>query len=114
MRDKILRMELYGKFEDKSLITEVLAAMPARVENTLTYYRTKILGKVPTDRDSYDPAPILSAIPGGDKVVVLDLNDLPADWKDEDFRDLLSQANHDEASISSRTKQLNMLSISGT
>ena len=106
MRDKILRMELYGKFEDESLIKEVLAAMPARVENTLTYFRTQILGKVPTNRDSYDPAPILSAIPGGDKVMVLDSNDLPEDWKDEDFRDLLSQANHDEVRISSRTMQL--------
>ena len=41
------RMEHYGKFEDKSLITEVLVAMPARVENTLIYYRTKILGRSP-------------------------------------------------------------------
>ena len=80
-------MEHYGKFEDKSLITEVLVAMPAREENTLIYYRTKILGKVPTDRDSYDPAPILTAIPEGDRVMVLDL---PENWKDEEFRDLIS------------------------
>ena len=52
MRDKILRMELYGKFEDESLIKEVLASFPVRVENTLNYYRTKLLGKVPEDRDS--------------------------------------------------------------
>ena len=91
-------MELYGKFEDEALIQEVLHAMPDRVENTLTYYRTQILGKVPTDRNSYDPAPILSAIPGGDKVIVLDSNDLPEDWKKEDFGDLFSPAN-DEASI---------------
>ena len=103
MRDKILRMELYGKFEDESLIKEVLAAFPLRVENTLTYYRTKILGKVPTDRNSYDPAPILSAIPGGEKVMVLDSNNLPEDWKDYNFSDLLSQEDHEEASISSRT-----------
>ena len=108
-------MELYGKFEDESLVQEVLNAMPERVENTLTYYRTQILGKVPKDRDSYDPAPILSAIPGGDKVMVLDSNhDLPEDWKDLDFRDLLTPANLDEASISSRTMQLlNMLSKLG-
>ena len=68
MRDKILRMEL-GKFEDESLIKEVLASFPVRVENTLNYYRTKLLGKVPEDRDSYDPAPILSTEDGGDKVV---------------------------------------------
>ena len=93
MRDKILRMELYGKFEDESLIKEVLAAMPARVENTLTYFRTQILGKVPTDRDSYDPAPILTAIPGGDRVMVLDLSE---NWKDEEFRDLISTTSSDE------------------
>ena len=40
-------MEHYGKFEDKSLIKEVLVAMPAREENTLIYYRTKILGRSP-------------------------------------------------------------------
>ena len=55
MRDKILRLELYDKFEDESLIKEVLSSLPVRVENTLTHYRTKILGKVPIDRDSYDP-----------------------------------------------------------
>lgn len=115
MRDKILRLELYDKFEDESLIKEVLSSLPVRVENTLTYYRSKILGKVPIDRDAYDPAPILSAIPGGDKLMVLDSNDLPEDWKDEDFTDLLTEANHDEANVSSRTMQLLiMLSISGT
>ena len=85
------------------------------MENTLTYYRTKILRKVPIDRDSYDPALILLAIPGRDKLMVLDSNDLPEDWKDEDFTDLLTEANHDEANVSSRTMQLLiMLSISGT
>ena len=114
MRDKILRLELYDKFEEESLIKEVLSSLPVRVENTLTYYRSKILGKVPIDRDAYDPAPILSAIPGGDKLMVLDSNDLPEDWKDEDFTDLLTEANHDEANVSSRTMQLLiMLSISG-
>ena len=81
MRDKILRMELYGKFEDESLIKEVLASFPVRVENTLNYYRTKLLGKVPEDRDSYDPAPILSTEDGGDKVT-LDSNDLLSDSSD--------------------------------
>ena len=103
MRDKILRMELYGKFEDETLIKEVLAAFPLRVENTLTYYRTKILGKVPTDRNSYDPGPILSAIPGGDKIMVLDSKDLPEGWTDHNFSDLLSQEDHEEASISIRS-----------
>ena len=74
-------MELYGKFEDESLIKEVLASFPVRVENTLNYYRTKLLGKVPEDRDSYDPAPILSTEDGGDKVITLGSNDLPTDWK---------------------------------
>ena len=45
-------MELYGKFEDESLIKEVLASFPVRVENTPNYYQTKLLGKVPEDRDS--------------------------------------------------------------
>ena len=111
MRDKILRMELYGKFEDESLIKEVLASFPVRVENTLNYYRTKLLGKVTEDRDSYDPAPRLSTEDGGDKVT-LDSNDLPTDWKDYNFSDLFSQ---EEASILITTEQvLIVLSISGT
>ena len=112
MRDKILRMELYGKFEDESLITEVLASFPVRVENTLNYYRTKLLWKVPEDRDSYDPAPILSTEDGGDKVITLGSNDLPTDWKDYNFSDLFSQ---EEASILITTEHVFiMLSISGT
>ena len=112
MRDKILRMELYGKFEDESLIKEVLASFPVRVENTLNYYRAKLLGKVPEDRDSYDPAPILSTEDGGDKVITLGSNDLPTDWKDYNFSDLFSQ---EEASILITTEHVFiMLSISGT
>ena len=88
MRDKILRMEL-GKFEDESLIKEVLASFPVRVENTLNYYRTKLLGKVPED-----------------------YNDLPTDWKDYNFSDLFSQ---EEASILITTEHVFiMLSISST
>ena len=102
-------MEL-GKFEDESLIKEVLASFPVRVENTLNYYRTKLLGKVPEDRDSYDPAPILST--EDDKVITLGSNDLPTDWKDYNFSDLFSQ---EEASILITTEQvLIVLSISGT
>ena len=80
-------MELYGKFEDKSLITEVLVAMPARVENTLIYYRTKILGRSPQTE-----TPMIQD-PGGDRVMVLDL---PENWKDEEFRDLISTTSSDE------------------
>ena len=86
------RMEHYGKFEDKSLITEVLVAMPAREENT-HLLQDKNSRKVPTDRDSYDPAPILTAIPGGDRAMVLDLSE---NWKDEEFRDLISTTSLDE------------------
>ena len=56
----------------------------------------KFLGRRQTDRDSYDPAPILTAIPGGDRVMVLDLNDLPENWKDGDFRELISTTSSDE------------------
>ena len=74
------------------------------------YYRTKPLGKVPEDRDSYDPAPILSTEDGGDKVITLGSNDLPTDWKDYNFSDLFSQG---EASITTE-QVLIVLSISGT
>ena len=109
-------MELYGKFEDESLIKEVLASFPVRVENTLTTTEQNPLGRSQkTDegpRDSYDPAPRLSTEDGGDKVITLDYNDLPTDWKDYNFSDLFSQ---EEASILITTEHVFiMLSISGT
>ena len=82
-------MELHGKIEDESLIQDVLAALPLRVETTLFNYRKSLLGKVPRSLNDFDPQPILSSLDNGSQILVLDSKDLPADWKNYDFRSLL-------------------------
>ena len=55
-------MELHGKIEDESLIQDVLAALPLRVETTLFNYRKSLLGKVQRSLNDFDPQPILSSL----------------------------------------------------
>lgn len=43
--------------------------------------RTKVLGEVPKSRDSFKPQSLLSKLPGGQNIIILDSNnDLPSDW----------------------------------
>ena len=71
-------MELHGKYEDESLIQEVMAALPLKVENTLINYRKSLIGKVPSSLYDFDPTKILSTMQQGKDIVVLDSSkDLP-------------------------------------
>ena len=71
-------MELHGKYEDESLIQEVMAALPLKVENTLINYRKSLIRKVPSSLYDFDPTKILSTMPQGKDIVVLDSSkDLP-------------------------------------
>ena len=87
-RDKILREELHEKIQDEGLKTSVLAALPLRVENTLTNYRNSIIGSVPHTREQYDPHRVLQSISGGSTVLCLDSQNLPPDWKEIDLNEL--------------------------
>ena len=43
--------------------------------------RTKVLGEVPKSRDSFKPQSLLSKLPGGQNIIILNSNnDLPSDW----------------------------------
>ena len=71
-------MELHGKYKDESLIQEVMAALPLKVENTLINYRKSLIGKVPSSLDDFDATKILSTMPQGKDIVMLDSSkDLP-------------------------------------
>ena len=59
--------------------------MPQRSDSTLGRVQRKILGPVPTSRESYDPAHILQFAPDGDKIMCLDSKDLREDWNDVDL-----------------------------
>ena len=87
-RDKILREELHEKIQDESLKTSVLAALPLRVENTLTTFRNSIIGPVPHTREEYEPHRVLQSITGGTKVLCLDSENLPPDWREMDLNQL--------------------------
>ena len=53
------------------------------IEQKLRRVRESVLGKVPTNRDVFDPAPILEKLEGGSKVIVIDSNkDLPTNWRE--------------------------------
>ena len=60
----------------------VLAALPLRVENTLTTYRNSLIGSVPHTREQYDPHHVLQSITGGKKLLCLDSQNLPPDWRE--------------------------------
>ena len=45
VKDKILRQELHAKYANTSFIEEVLAIMPARIENTLCNYKHTLAQK---------------------------------------------------------------------
>ena len=49
----MLSRELYGKTSDEIKISNVLKAMPNRVENTLVYYRVSLVGRREKPRKRY-------------------------------------------------------------
>ena len=49
----MLSRELYGKTSDEIKISNVLKAMPTRVENTLVYYRVSLVGRRKNPRKRY-------------------------------------------------------------
>ena len=87
-RDKILREELHEKIHDECLKTSVLAALPLRVENTLTTYRNSLIGSVPHTREQYDPHRVLQSITGGSKLLCLDSQNLPPEWREMNLNEL--------------------------
>ena len=42
VKSKVLSRELHGKISDEKKIAEVMAALPVRVENTLSNYRDRV------------------------------------------------------------------------
>ena len=50
----------------------------------------KVTGGLPTDRNSFDPARVLSLTPGGKKVIKLDSQSLPENWSEEDLNGLVT------------------------
>ena len=55
--------------KDPGLLSDIVSAMPKRVESTLNGYKTKILGTLPKSRDDFDPSSLLSKLEKGHKVV---------------------------------------------
>ena len=72
---------------DPDLLSDIISALPKRIESGLNLHRTSILGKVPRTREDFDPRMLLDKVEGGGKVIVLDSNtDLPTNWHDIDLK----------------------------
>ena len=99
IKDKILRRDLHGKF-DEEFVAEVLSMMPVKCENTLNNHRVSVLGKVPKTRDDYNPSQVLSTISDREKIIVADSNDLPPNWKECDLTDLLKELEEGDGAAS--------------
>ena len=74
--------------DDPDLLSDVLSALSKRIQSGMNLYRSNILGKVPKDRDEFEPRTLLRKLEGGSKVLVLDSNtDLPRDWDILDLKE---------------------------
>ena len=61
-----------------------------RIDNTLNKIRSKQMGAVSCDRDSFNPHPILSNINSWDRIITIDSNvDLPTNWRELNLIDLV-------------------------
>ena len=64
--------------------------LPQRSDSSLGRVQRAVIGPVPTTRESYDPSHVLQFAPGGDKIMVLDSQDLPEDWNDIDLSTIIN------------------------
>ena len=71
-------MSEYAKETD--LRNDIINALPKHYISTLNTHRDKFIGKIPENRDQYDPHFMLNSFQNGDKVLVLDSMKLPDDW----------------------------------
>ena len=91
-KDKVMVETNLKYSKDPQLLLDIVSAMPKRVDNTLTLYRNKILGNVPTHRNEFDPESLLTRMEGGEKILVMDsLKDLPANWRTIDLKEEYGQ-----------------------
>ena len=90
IKDKVLIDLNVRLTDDATLLSDVISALPVRVESTLNQFRTKLLGSLPATRDDFDPMILLGRMEGGEKIITMDsLKDLPQDWHKEDLRSAL-------------------------
>ena len=83
---------------DAQFVSEVLRNIPLRVDNTLLYTRNQLLGPCGGDRDDYDPRAVLSHLDSDGTMVVMDTaQDLPENWSEMSFEDLLKKRGQDNA-----------------
>ena len=81
--------ELFAKYPP-DLCQEVVDRLPLRSDSTLGRAQRRVIGPVPTSRESYDPTHVLQFAPDGDKILVLDSHDLKEDWNNDDLSILIN------------------------
>ena len=80
--------------------------LPQRSDSTLGRVQRKVIGPVPTSRETYDPAHILQFAPDGDKILVLDSHDLREDWNEVDLAIMINslRKHHTDTEASSQSE----------
>lgn len=74
--------------KDPQLLLDIVSAMPRRVDNTLTSFRNKLLGNIPTHRNEFNPETLLRRMEGGEEILVMDsLKDLPPNWRNINMKE---------------------------
>ena len=99
IRDKVIRDFMAEFSGDPDLRKEVLSSLPVKVESTLNHHRSKQIGHLPGDRDSFEPRNILSTVQNGSKIITLDSKDLPQDWHKIELGDFLPPENNPEGDV---------------
>ena len=81
--------ELFAKYPP-DLCQEVVDRLPLRSDSTLGRAQRRVIGPVPTSRETYDPSHVLQFAPDGDRILVLDSHDLREDWNEDDLSILIN------------------------
>ena len=99
---RVLREELDAVYPE-DIAGEVRDRLAIRNDCTLLRAQREVLGPTPTSRDDFDPSHVLSYATGGDKVLVLDSNQLDQNWTEEDLGALINSMRKPRADIGSET-----------
>ena len=87
--NRLMNEEVYN-VHSEDIVTAVDARMGRRPEGFLYVLQQKLTGGRPADRDCWQPAEALKIVTGGDRVLILDSNELPDDWHNQDLGDKIN------------------------
>ena len=88
--NRLMSEQVYNVYS-QDIVNAVDARMGRRPEGFLQKLQQKLTGGRPADRDAWDPSVSLKIVSGGNKVVLLDSNQLPDGWQDDDLGAMINR-----------------------